>query len=86
MNNVIRKSFNKDKSKIKVPSITNRIALHIRGMEATTSKEEVIQALLAKVGKLGSDSYKISDIRPNAYGTQAITVSIDNKIGKSRIK
>lgn len=46
-------------------------------MDATTTKEEVVEAL-EKVLEEKSD-FKLSELRPNRGGTQAVTITINQK-------
>lgn len=49
--------------------------LHIRGMYAVTQAKDVVEAIENKIGPNGGKIKTISEIRPNANNTQAITIS-----------
>lgn len=50
--------------------------LHIRGMDATTTKEEVISALKEKLGEDEEKEMTIGDLRPYGRSMQAVTIKI----------
>ncbi|XP_030761192.1 uncharacterized protein LOC115886245 [Sitophilus oryzae] len=50
--------------------------LFIRGIDAVTSKEEVISALKKEIADLDMTEYKLGDLRPMSNDTQAITLNI----------
>lgn len=58
--------------------------LHIRGMDAETSREEVMEALKKILGD--KQEIAVGELRPNANDTQAVTVKIEegsySKIGE----
>nr|XP_022906254.1 serine/arginine-rich splicing factor RS2Z32-like [Onthophagus taurus] len=48
-------------------------------MEVTTTREEVIEALKAKIGKTTDETPRIGDLRPYAQSRKAVTVEVDQK-------
>lgn len=67
--------------------------LHIRGMDAETSKEEVTRALTETLGDETKDTTHIGELRPSQNETQAITVTVEEgtyekllKKGKTKLK
>jgi hypothetical protein len=48
--------------------------LHVRGLDATTNKGEVIEALKVRLGDAKDKTWKVSDLRPNRNDTQAVTI------------
>jgi hypothetical protein len=46
--------------------------VHVRGLDATTDKNEVVAALEEKLGT--GKNWRLSDLRPNRNNTQAITI------------
>jgi hypothetical protein len=61
-------------------------ALHIRGMDALTEKDEVVKAIENKVGSLENKTYKLSELRPNANDTLAVTLVINEEEAQKIIK
>lgn len=67
---------------------TKRSSVHIRGMEATTTKEEVHMAIMERLnmGDDNTNEIKVGDLRPNAYGTQAVTVNMKEEDAKKLLQ
>ncbi|XP_066157747.1 axoneme-associated protein mst101(2)-like [Euwallacea fornicatus] len=55
-----------------------RCAVHIKGLEVDVTKEEIQEAIIKTLGMEGehAEEIKIGEIRPNAYGTKAVTVNM----------
>lgn len=51
-------------------------AIHIRGIDATTSKEEIRAAIEAKLGSTKKGQYTLGELRPNARNTMAVTLTV----------
>lgn len=60
-----------------VGKITKKETIHIRGIDATATKEEVERALSNIINRTNNDHYRISELRPNIQNTQAITLTLD---------
>ncbi|XP_066157739.1 uncharacterized protein PF3D7_1120000-like [Euwallacea fornicatus] len=67
---------------------TKRSSIHIRGMEATTTKEEVHMAIMERLNMEDdkTSEIKVGELRPNAYGTQAVTVNMKEEDVKKLMK
>ncbi|XP_066261221.1 golgin subfamily A member 6-like protein 25 [Euwallacea similis] len=80
---MIRKEVQKGTSlKVKESGeYTKKCAVHIRGLEVSVTKEEIQKAIINLLGTGEEDEgeIKIGEIRPNAYGTKAVTVSMQEK-------
>ncbi|KAJ8933806.1 hypothetical protein NQ314_013778 [Rhamnusium bicolor] len=50
--------------------------IHIRGLDATTDKEEIKRAIEEKIGPTSGKMIKISELRPNANHTAAVTLAL----------
>lgn len=64
--------------------------LHIRGMDAETTKEEVVVALKEIFGKEDEQRIQVGDLRPNVNDTQAVTVRVEegtsSKLGGNKMR
>jgi cellular nucleic acid-binding protein len=57
--------------------------LHVRGLDATTNKGEVIEALKVRLGDAKDKTWKVSDLRPNRNDTQAVTIVLRKEDAES---
>ncbi|CAG9763645.1 unnamed protein product [Ceutorhynchus assimilis] len=64
-----------------IPKSANE-TIYIRGMDSITTKEEVLQAIEGITGTLKDPNYRLSEIRPQQNGTQAITLTIDKELAE----
>jgi hypothetical protein len=53
--------------------------LHVRGLDATTEKGEVIEALKVRLCDAKDKTWKVSDLRPNRNDTQAVTIVLQKE-------
>ncbi|XP_066157734.1 uncharacterized protein [Euwallacea fornicatus] len=65
---------------------TKRVAIHIRGMEITTGRKEVKQAIMTRVIGLSEDDFSLGDMRANKWDTQAVTVVMGEKVADELMK
>lgn len=54
--------------------------IYIRGIDALTSREEVVEALEAKLGNMKDTNYEIGELRPGLFDTQAVTIKAGNEV------
>lgn len=52
-------------------------SIHIRGLDMTTTRQEVTVELKKVLGKLSEAEVKMREFRPNAGGTQVMTISLE---------
>lgn len=71
------------KVKINIRDNMSKDIIHIRGMDLTSDRSEVLAAIENITGELRDDQYRLSDLRPNANGTQAVTLSINTDLGEN---
>ncbi|XP_050306719.1 uncharacterized protein LOC126743597 [Anthonomus grandis grandis] len=76
----VNKKFTNAKIRVSGVRETNlNETFHVRGMEITTTKNEIRTAIEGKVGDLNEDEIKISDFRPNRDNTLAATINISKE-------
>ena len=63
------------KTKISARSGAKRTTLHVKGMDAITTKEEVLAAIVRETGA-SRDSVRIGGLRPFYGSSKAVTVSV----------
>lgn len=61
-------------------------AIHIRGLDALATREDVLKALKEKIPNLEKQGYKLSNLRPMAGDTQAATFSADKEVVKGIVE
>ncbi|KAH1028467.1 hypothetical protein HUJ05_001822 [Dendroctonus ponderosae] len=76
------KSNRKTKNNNVLVTMDNNEAIHIRGLDATATEEEVVTELKKVVGKLDEGVYRMSKLRPIAGETQALTLNIEREKAK----
>lgn len=59
--------------------------IHIKGMEATTEKEEVKAAIEETVGTIKEENCKMGELRPYGKNNQAITLTLERKLADELI-
>ncbi|CAH1107123.1 unnamed protein product [Psylliodes chrysocephalus] len=80
--NEIKKAFKDSPEGLKARQVGEEglfETLHVRGMEAECTKQELQQALTEKLGKWDEDTHKLSDLRPMVSNQMAATVTIPTK-------
>ncbi|CAG9815533.1 unnamed protein product [Phaedon cochleariae] len=60
--------------------------IHIRGLDITATKKEVVEHIEKMVGELDTQYIRISELRPNARNTQAITVTLEKEKAEILLK
>ncbi|CAG9773642.1 unnamed protein product [Ceutorhynchus assimilis] len=70
------------KTRVLGATVQDKETFHIRGMDSLTTKEEVLEAIEEKTGKLTEHSFKLSELRPQANGTQAVTLTVEKKLAE----
>lgn len=75
----IRKDGNDIRMTKKTDSEERLIPIHIRGIDADTTQEELVSAIENQIGPSKDKKYKVGVLRPNTNETQAATVSIGRK-------
>lgn len=60
--------------------------IHIRGLDAITTIEEVIEGIREEIGPVKKEDIKTSGLRPNINNTQAITVSLPSTLAEKLSK
>ncbi|XP_066261185.1 uncharacterized protein [Euwallacea similis] len=53
-----------------------KTTIHIRGMDATSNREEVLEAIGERLGGLREDEYNLGQMRKNLSDTQAVTLKM----------
>ncbi|CAG9825659.1 unnamed protein product [Phaedon cochleariae] len=71
-------------TKIRKMGETFQEILHIRGMDAEVKKHEVAEAIEKHLSEDQMSKYALSELRPNARNTQAITVTT-NKVNAEKL-
>lgn len=61
------------------------VALHLKGMTADTTREDVIKGVTDEIGEWKGE-YDISELRPQRDKTMAVTISIPEKIAEKLIE
>lgn len=51
-------------------------AIHIRGIDAITTREEVIEGIIEAAGSVNKNAIRVGELRPNINNTQAITANL----------
>ncbi|KAH1009953.1 hypothetical protein HUJ05_004328, partial [Dendroctonus ponderosae] len=74
----LKKAIEGEDAKLRVRDTTKEMeAVHIRGLDSTTTREDVTAELRTVLGSLDDADVKISELRPNAGSTQALTIRLE---------
>ncbi|XP_048522716.1 uncharacterized protein LOC125504559, partial [Dendroctonus ponderosae] len=65
---------------------SDKVPIHIRGLESLATKEDLVAALNGKFSSIKESDYSLSDLRPNANCTQAVTLLIRREMANELLE